>query len=286
MTTEFLKVKNRAKSTLAATISAAAVSLDVAAGEGALFPSAYPFHITIGDEIMSCTNRATDTLTVTREQQGTTAAIHNIGVNVRLNVTAKHISDLNTFANTHEVDLDAHTYNFYDIYRTGEYIPRVPVGSNSITTSLIADYLYVSLFVVARDITIDRLAIQVTTLEAGKSCYLGIYSNGTNMYPGTLLQDYGTVSVAATGVVAASADQALTKGLYWLAILSNNAGTLRVRGTSYAVSSFALSSTAFETMRNGWYKGQAYGALPATFPAGGSLGTNTQGIFPRIKSLD
>lgn len=100
--TDFLVVKNRAVSTLASGINDSVTSLDVAAGEGAKFPLTYPFHITIDDEILSCTNRSTDTLTVVRGQQGTTPAGHSAGAEISLNITAKSITDLNTAVNALE----------------------------------------------------------------------------------------------------------------------------------------------------------------------------------------
>jgi len=102
MATSFLEVKNRAESTLASAITAAATSLSVAAGEGANFPSSGTFHITINDEILACTSRSTDTLTVTRAAQGTSAAAHSADAVVSLNVTAQNISDLNTAVNAIE----------------------------------------------------------------------------------------------------------------------------------------------------------------------------------------
>jgi len=90
--TTFLKVANRAFSSLNGGISDADLSLTVAVGEGALFPSTYPFHVTIEDEILSCTNRVADVLTVTREAEGTTAAAHADGKRVSLNITAEIIS--------------------------------------------------------------------------------------------------------------------------------------------------------------------------------------------------
>jgi len=97
--TDFLVVKNRAYSKLVTAIDDADVSVVVIAGEGARFPSTYPFDITIEDEIMRCTNRVTDTLTVTRAQQDTSAAAHSVGVQVALNITAKSVTDLNTAVN-------------------------------------------------------------------------------------------------------------------------------------------------------------------------------------------
>lgn len=102
MVTTFLEVKNNAVSTLAADISDVATSVSVASGEGAKFPSAYPFHISIDDEILSCTNRVVDVLTVVRAQQSTTGAIHSSGASVALNITAKSVSDLNTAVNSLE----------------------------------------------------------------------------------------------------------------------------------------------------------------------------------------
>ena len=82
----FLVPKNNAYSTLLSDITDADLSLDVASGEGARFPSTYPFHITIGSEILECTNRSSDTLTVTRAAESTVAAAHAAGASVRLNI--------------------------------------------------------------------------------------------------------------------------------------------------------------------------------------------------------
>ena len=64
----FLNVKNRAKSTLVADITDIATSLGVTAGEGVKFPTDN-FHITIDDEILLCTTRNGDTLTVERKRR-------------------------------------------------------------------------------------------------------------------------------------------------------------------------------------------------------------------------
>lgn len=102
MATSFLVVKNRAYSKSAAAITAVATTLTVTAGEGANFPSTYPFHLTIDDEIVSCTNRSTDSLTIVRAQQGTSGATHANKAYVALNITAKSVTDLNTAVNTIE----------------------------------------------------------------------------------------------------------------------------------------------------------------------------------------
>ena len=95
----FLNVKNRAESTLASGINDSVTSLTVATGEGANFP-ATNFHITIDDEILLCSSRTTDTLTVERAEEDTTAASHSEDAAVELRVTAEIISELQTAANS------------------------------------------------------------------------------------------------------------------------------------------------------------------------------------------
>ena len=71
---------NNASTTLASPISASSTTISVYPGQGALFPSptsGQGFTVTLTDaatgkltEIMLCTNRTGDTLTVTRAQEG------------------------------------------------------------------------------------------------------------------------------------------------------------------------------------------------------------------------
>jgi len=81
---DFLKVIDRAKSKLAAGISAAATSLTVTTGEGTRFPTSN-FAVMIGDEKILVSSRATDTFTLeTRGYDSTTAAAHLISVDVEI----------------------------------------------------------------------------------------------------------------------------------------------------------------------------------------------------------
>ncbi|MHB8086537.1 MAG: hypothetical protein ACYDHZ_12015 [Dehalococcoidia bacterium] len=96
--TIWLNVKNNAESTLASGITSVATSLTVAAGEGVKFPGSN-FNITIDGEILLCTSRTGDVLTVTRAQEGTAAAVHAAATVVSLNVTAGIVSQLQTALN-------------------------------------------------------------------------------------------------------------------------------------------------------------------------------------------
>ena len=97
---------NNAATTLASGITNVATTLTVAAGQGVLFPSPtggnYSYITLINAagtvlEIVKLTARSTDTLTITRGQEGTTASAFSTGDKVELRVTAAGMSD--TFAN-------------------------------------------------------------------------------------------------------------------------------------------------------------------------------------------
>ena len=66
-------------------------------------PTAAPFFFSIQDEILSVTARpSSNTFTVTRAAQSTTAATHALGVAVELRVTAGSVTDIHTAINVVE----------------------------------------------------------------------------------------------------------------------------------------------------------------------------------------
>jgi uncharacterized protein YdaL len=104
-----IKFSNNAASTLATGIASGATSLTLATGQGALFPT-----LTVGDffyatiiagnnptsfEIVKVTARSGDVLTITRAQEGTTAAAWNAGDKVELRLTAAGLVDAFNEAN-------------------------------------------------------------------------------------------------------------------------------------------------------------------------------------------
>ena len=104
---------NNAATTLASSILVGATSLTVVAGQGALFPtlagSAY-FYCTLSNtagttiEIVKVTARSTDTFTIVRAQDNTTASAFSAGDKVELRLTAidlqnfPQLDSTNTFA--------------------------------------------------------------------------------------------------------------------------------------------------------------------------------------------
>lgn len=89
-------LKNNAVSRLAASITTGATALSVTAGDGAKFPAPgagdwFPLTLVKPDgtlEILSCTGRSGDVLTVVRAQEGTAALAFNSGDRAELRVTA------------------------------------------------------------------------------------------------------------------------------------------------------------------------------------------------------
>lgn len=98
----FLQKKNNAKTTITNNpLTSGGTSVTVATGKGALFPASGDFMVTIWDattypdptddpnmEICRCTSRSTDTLTVTRAQESTSAVSHASGSAIALLITA------------------------------------------------------------------------------------------------------------------------------------------------------------------------------------------------------
>lgn len=87
---------NNASSTLANTLTSGATTAVVASGEGALFPTptgSDVFYATLEDssgniEIIQCTARSTDSLTIVRAQEGTTAREFASGSRIEIRLTA------------------------------------------------------------------------------------------------------------------------------------------------------------------------------------------------------
>lgn len=193
-----------------------------------------------------------------------------------------------TALTTHAADLDAHMSDLYQIKMTGNYFVPWPVETYG-TVALFANSIYARPFFVARSMTIDALAIYITIAGAGGTVVrLGIYNDGTNLYPGSLIQDYGTVAVDGTGTAAIASDQALTKGLYWLVYVSDGTPTAHAAYLSFSPLG-QLAINFYNTSKyEGWYKAAVgIGALADPFVAAAGL---TVGfvplILPKLKTLD
>lgn len=96
-----IKVANNAFGTLASGINSSATSITLTTGQGARFPSLGAgdyFYATLIDtsnnlEIVKCTARSTDVLTVVRAQESTTARAYSAGDRIEIRLTAQTFLD-------------------------------------------------------------------------------------------------------------------------------------------------------------------------------------------------
>ena len=190
--------------------------------------------------------------------------------------------------NAHVVDIDAHMVDLFQTMRTGVYLhPTTHSSLWTETAALVADRIVAFPIVVVRNITVDRIAIHVSVAgAAGKVARLGIYNNGTNLYPGTLLLDAGTVAVDSTGIKEITISQALTKGIYFIVGASDGTPTVYTHGPSWTP--LGVSATGLGNSADQWYKDAVgAGAFAASFVAGASINTGwNPSVLLRLLSLD
>jgi hypothetical protein len=99
-----IKLTNNANATLAAGINSSATSITLTSGQGARFPTLTAsdyFYATLVDtsnnlEIVKCTARSTDVLTVVRAQESTTARAYSTGDRIEIRITAQTFLDATT----------------------------------------------------------------------------------------------------------------------------------------------------------------------------------------------
>ena len=125
-------------------------------------------------------------------------------------------------------------------YPTGYYFDKCypwpgALGAMSPTLGM----LYLAPMTILENVTIDQLAINVSTAGTGASMLLGIYTSDANNEPTTLLFGSSNLSADTTGIKTTAANITLTAGaVVWTAFLATGA-SLQVFGhTPTALLSF------------------------------------------------
>lgn len=163
---------------------------------------------------------------------------------------------------------------------TNRYMVAGQQNCTALTTGAPAiDTLFAMPFCSPRGGTLDRLQFNVTTVGgAGSVARCGIYTNSgaSLIYPNALVVDGGqhdTSAVGGTGVKSATIDVDLDPGeLYWFVYLCGTAApTVRGINPAACFPLFGLDSTIGTAPGVGLSVAQAYGALPATFTASGTV---------------
>lgn len=132
-------------------------------------------------------------------------------------------------------------------------------------------------FVVSKVMTVDQMAINVTTVGAGGAgtARVGIYADNGNNYPGALVVDAGTAVTTSTGVKTFTTGLPvdIDPGLYWLAYVHGNsttAPTVRAFAVASMTPILGYASTLPTNAQFGWSVAFTYAALPNPFTAGGA----------------
>jgi hypothetical protein len=163
----------------------------------------------------------------------------------------------------------------------GGYVSASLVAGTLGTVAGAANRLDFYPFIPDGNITIDELAIEVTTLIAASQARVGIYSANGGSLPNALLTGQGTLLDCATTGAKASAITALvlTSGTtYWLAIHTSSTQTLRsIAAGALLPLGHAATGTAIYSCRRA--TATFASGLPTTAPAA----TLTSAAVPWIR---
>ena len=170
-------------------------------------------------------------------------------------------------------------------WRTGNYYISYGLPRLNLNRAINGNFIYATNYPVPITATFDRIAISIQQLEAGKFARLGIYEDN-NGYPGALVVDGGTVSVGATGLRTVTINQQLTRGKYWIAVLSDATGTARMYYASVGgwLALGHLTAIGNQAQNASIAVAQAYGALPDPCTGGGAYTTEVYALGLRLAS--
>ena len=131
--------------------------------------------------------------------------------------------------------------------------------------------MYSQVMCFSEEITIDRLAIYVSTAgAAGSVARMGLYADDGTLHPGQLIYGSGEIDTTATGQKTAVPPSPIVIAKatpFWTCFLCGVASPKPISSNNYCLSALGTDNIAGGWSLNGFYADQAYGALPATHPA-------------------
>lgn len=212
------------------------------------------------------------------------SAIRFLRINADNSVIARSASEMLT-------DLGADARYLQNSGAHAQFVP--PAGQyiiasvNSLalaTTGGAADRIDLFPFIPAKTFSVDTLALEVTTLQAGGLFKIGVYADN-NGVPGSLIVGTGDLSGASNGVrtAAITSTQLVAGTVYWLAVHANASIVFRGIAVSgaMAIAYPAAGGTALSTLRRA--TGQPYASgLPSSGPAGTLTGASLMAVMLRV----
>jgi len=130
----------------------------------------------------------------------------------------------------------------------------------------------------------NAVVIEVTAPIAASSARLGIYSCNAKGQPAQLIEEAATVSTASAGIKEAALVAARPiRQPVWLVVLCSHAVTLRTSTVSLDMPAQIFGATNLTTAPSaaGVSVAQAFGALPANFPAGATIQGTGYSVWAR-----
>lgn len=250
-------------------------SLIVTAGHGTRFPTA-PFNAVVwpsgsspdpsNAEIVRVTARSTDTLTITRAQESSSARTIVVGDQIAAGITRKTVSDIED-----RITAKQRTGTNPAAAATAT-LPGVRGGGASTSSgqSYNANRCWYFPIFCEDYTTFDQISLEVTTATAGGNTgRVALYAADASWQPtGTLIEDFGTFATDSLGsktVTPSGGSRTLPPGRYLLALNNSISTTYRIISAAPAQGMFLaspLGSAAFRT--NLYVTGQTYGAFPST----------------------
>lgn len=150
---------------------------------------------------------------------------------------------------------------------SGAFVTAHVNGTATATLAAASNRMDFYPFIPARTITINELAIDVTTGVASSLAHAGIYSDSSGVPGSLIVGTSSTLDCSTTGVKnQAVSSTTLTAGtIYWLAVLTNSTQTLRAIPVAALVPlSISATGGTVNTIRRAT---QTFGALPSTAPS-------------------
>ena len=153
------------------------------------------------------------------------------------------------------------------------------------TLVMTANTLYAMPFVVSKPCSINDMGINITAGVTSAQVRVGIYTD-LNGYPDTRLKDGGalTASAAAFDSNVVTPALALDPGIYWVAVVSGHAPTVKAvpTGDSYPILG-TDNVAASQISAVGWTVAFTMAVPPSTFTAGGAVRNAAMpGVYVRL----
>jgi hypothetical protein len=305
--------------TLSGGINNSTTTIPVTSGTGYPDGSVGPFFVVIdrglaSEEKVKCVSRSGNTITAVtttgRGSDGTSATTHVSGAAVEhvltaddLNLLNLHVADVATDNHTQYLTTTRHTAVTHIGGRDRDYWTNVGTtswylvgaGTQVGFQDLLAGGLNLQQDVAIphlerRGGTIDRVAIVQAGVGAG-TIRLGLHTctSATNLYPDTLVTDFGSLSITGSGDTAltVTVNQALTADtLYYFSYnLSSGAGSVyRLTELVPGVLGVLGVDNTLTYGGMGWQVNRAHGAFAGTYPGSATLAGQVAAIWIRYSA--